>query len=288
MSELPGGIADIEITGRAGTGGMSEVYRARRVSDGAPVAVKVLHDMWRQELELVARFHNEARLLSELRHRHIVAALAHGTLDDGRPYLVLEWMPSDLARALTDRAPVPLGHARRVGAALASALAELHARGIVHRDLKPANVLLSGDELAAAELKLGDLGLAKIPAAAVASASPATGHAVSTGARSSLGTGDYMAPEQWFGAKTVDAAADVYALGVLLFRMLSGRLPFAAEHERELMVLHLFESPPWELLEHLAHDTEGARALYACLRVMLDKSAAQRPSAAAIADALAS
>ncbi len=145
----------------------------------------------------------------------------------------------------------------------------LHARGLVHRDLKPANVLLARQEPGAWELKLADLGLAKRlpPHGTASSALP-----VSTADSALLGTWDYMAPEQWFRPKSVDFTVDIYALGVLWFQLLAGRLPFIGGEE-SLRSCHMFKLPPLQLLEGLA-----AEATRAMVGRMLGKTPPERPA----------
>jgi len=246
-------LADHVLVRRAALGAMSEVYEGRHVDSGRPVAVKILRAEWCLHAEVVVRFLNEARALQRIRHPRVVEAIACGALPKGEPFMILEWLPEDLALmmarvggALSARA------ALRMASQLADALAALHERGIVHRDLKPANVLLTQGDPDVAEVKLADLGLAKmLPEAndrAPATAEPLSALPISTGGSALMGTWEYMAPEQWIQSKRVDSKADVYALGVLLFQMLTGRLPFVAEQQQELMYLHVLERPPLDLL----------------------------------------
>lgn len=202
--------------------------------------------------------------------------------------MVLEWLPSTLARALA-RAGGRLSYpaAARVCAAIAQALGALHERGIIHRDLKPSNALLSDDDPSTAIIKLGDLGLSKVTGHGSTNAqgsgvqgdqrvSPAV--AISTGGSTVLGTWDYMAPEQWIQSKQVTSKADVYSLGVLLFQMLAGRLPFVADDERTFMALHLLEAPPWHLLDGHLHGANAMPNLTDRLAAMLRKRPRDRPS----------
>lgn len=276
-------IGEFEIVGLIATGGMSQVYRASRIHDGEPVAVKILHEAWCGDDELRARFCNEASVLEQIDHPCIVTAMERGITPEGAPFMILEWLPSTLERVLVLADGRILYHlAARVTTHVARALAALHQRGIIHRDLKPSNILLSQNDLSTATIKLGDLGLAKIAARGpghhgadtrerVAAAVP-----VSTGGNTVLGTWDYMAPEQWIQAKQATPVADVYALGVILFRMLAGRLPFIADDERTLMALHLFEEPSWKLLDSPVEPTPtklGDRLVR-----MLSKRIGDRPS----------
>jgi serine/threonine-protein kinase len=263
-------IDDYELVRHVTTGAMSEVYEGRHVASGLHVAVKVLSPELCEHEELVARFRNEGHTLLNLHHAHLVRVFACGHLPEGVPYTVMEWLPVDLHQAMSRAAaPLPSHTAMQVTAQLADALDALHTHGIIHRDLKPSNVLLSREGASGWEVKLADLGLAKArPEAQAPSATP-----VSTGSGTLLGTWDYMAPEQWIQSKTVDAQADVYALGVLSFQMLTGRLPFIAEQQKDLMFFHLFEQPPLDQLEGRA--PASTRELVAR---MLDKTPSRRPT----------
>lgn len=276
-------VDDYEVLRRVAIGASSEVFEARHLGSGRAAAVKVLHAAWCLDAELVARFLNEARALQAIQHPRIVIAHASGVLAEGPPFMILEWLPVDLHRVLARAAGgLPACTAARIAGQVGEALAALHERGIVHRDLKPANVLLTGEEPAVADIKLADLGLAKVRAGAAEGQAAAAGAVtaafpVSTGGGALLGTWDYMPPEQWIRSKDVDAKADVYALGVLLFQMLSGTLPFIAEQPQELMSLHLFEEPPLARLEGVA-----PAAIRALIARMLSKKASARPAMAEI------
>jgi eukaryotic-like serine/threonine-protein kinase len=269
MSILPPGerIGDYSVIRYVSSGAMSDVYEARHALSGHPVAMKVL--LWSEDPEVKARFLNESGSLQEIKHARIITVFAVGALPDGAPFMALEWMPLDLHQALSRAAgPLPLSSALRIAEQLAEALAALHERDIIHRDLKPANVLLTHEDLSTAEIKLTDLGLAKI-------GSSREGHRaqhVSTANSKLLGTGDYRAPEQWISPKNVDPKADVYSLGVLLFQMLIGRLPFINQ-EKDLMESHLFLEPPFHLLDGLV--STGLRDL---VEGMLAKKAPARPT----------
>ena len=266
-----------EIVRHIATGATSDVFEGRHRSSGRTVAVKVLHADVCLDEGLVRRFFNEALALQHMDHPHIVKIVDCAALPSGAPFMVLEWLPSDLHRALA-RAGGALAPevGARMAMQLARALGALHERGIVHRDLKPANVLLSHEDPAVAEVKLADLGLAKLLAGTTdRNAEPtslSTLH-ISTGQRAVFGTWEYMAPEQWLQSKTVDTKADVYSLGVLLFQMLTGRLPFVAAQEKDWMYYHVLEDPPLHLLgDHVP------RPLRDLVGRMLRKKGPQRPT----------
>jgi len=277
-----------EIVRRAGRGATSEVYEARAPHRGQTVAVKILDEAFCLDADAIARFLNEARMLASFRHPRVVALFASGSLPAGPPFMVLEWLPEQLHRAL-DRAggALTVRAAARAASQIAEGLAALHERGVVHRDLKPANVLLDGGDVTVAQLKLADLGLAKVYAGAGAEEASRSEDRlsllpISTGNSALLGTYDYMAPEQWENPKKVDPKVDVYALGVLLFQVLTGALPFVAEEPKDLMVMHLFMDPPLHLLDAVV--SPAGRDLVA---QMLSKLPRSRPSMREVLDRLA-
>lgn len=260
-----------------GIGGTCQVYRARASNKPLYVAVKVLDPVWTRNDELRARFANEVEMLRTMSHPHIVSFLGAGVLAGDLPFVILEWMPFHLAKFLASGKPL-LGATVHVGVQIARALVVLHRRGIVHRDIKAGNVLLDGADPEKARVCLADLGLAKV--------SPSERHNaamthVSTGGAALLGTWDTMSPEQWIKSKTVDAKSDVYSLGVVLYQMLAGRLPFVANEDRHLMALHLFEDPPMDL----AHPEAGT-ALRELVSGMLAKLPRKRPSSVEVLERL--
>ncbi|WP_437759325.1 serine/threonine-protein kinase [Sorangium sp. So ce1389] len=213
----------------AGSGGMGDVYRARDRHDGEPVALKLLRS---SDLQLVARFQREARLLAELRHPAIARHVAHGVSEQGQHYLAMEWLEGEDLAARLARGPLGVDEALALVHRVAEALSLVHARGVVHRDLKPANLFLQGGQLD--QVKILDFGIARDAAA--------TGGLTEPGV--AIGTPAYMAPEQVRGELDIDARADVYALGCLLFECLTGKAPFWAEHAFAVLVKVLFEDAP--------------------------------------------
>jgi eukaryotic-like serine/threonine-protein kinase len=279
MFEARSRVGEYEILRYVASGGMSEVYEARRGNDSSSVALKVLHRDLCVHAGVVTRFLNEARALEALSHERVVALFAQGLIPGGSPFMALEWLPSSLEQAL-ERAGGSLTApiAARVVAQIAEGMASLHERGVIHRDLKPGNILMTGSDPARAGIKLADFGLIKVMGAGSAGGrtgalSPVEIFAISTAGSDVLGTAAYTAPEQWIHSKSVDAAADVYSLGVLLFQMLAGSLPFLASRPKEWMAQHTLLPPPLERL-----DGRAPASLRKLVARMLSKKASLRPT----------
>jgi serine/threonine-protein kinase len=233
--------ARYEILGKIAEGASSAVWEARDGETGHTVAIKAVsleEAGWRAEVR--DRFQQEARLLTMVQHRHVVGVHAHGETDDGYLYLVLDRLCGE---TLADRLARPPRLSWREAAAIAvelgRGLGALHARGVVHRDLKPANVILH-EEDGAAVAKLIDLGISKAGAAA---ADPVL-FATLTATGQVLGTPEYMSYEQALGERDVDARADVWALGVVLYEMLAGRRPFTGANVNAVLAAIRRGAPP--------------------------------------------
>lgn len=261
------------------SGAMSEVYEGRRAGSETSVAVKILHLDLCLYPTVVTRFLNEALALEALKHERIIALFAWGRLPEKPPFMVLEWLPCSLEQAL-ERAggPLELAVAARIAAQIAEATATMHDRGIVHRDLKPANILLTEGDLGRAEIKLADFGLIKVLGKKTGitvpgAMAPIDVYPLSTAGSDLLGTCEYMAPEQWIQSKNVDARADVYSLGVLLFQMITGELPFQAVQPKDWMALHTLRTPPLHRLDGLT-----PLPLRDLIARMLSKKIAPRPT----------
>ena len=221
-------LAHYRITAKLGEGGMGEVWRATDSKLGREVAIKVLPESFSSDPERLARFEREAKVLASLNHPHI-AAIYGLEVDGGRRALVLELVEGPTLGERLAQGPLPLAEALGIARQIAEALEEAHDKGIVHRDLKPANVKLT----AGGKVKVLDFGLAKAldPMSGSGSSASLLAHSptMSLGATMQgviLGTAAYMSPEQARGANA-DRRADVWAFGVVLFEMLSGRMLFA-------------------------------------------------------------
>ena len=204
-----------------GSGGMGAVYLAEHVHMRKVVAVKVLHREMTYMPEVVARFEREAVAAGRIEHPHVAAATDFGRLEDGAFYLVLEYVEGKSLRELLDEGgPLAPEVAAHIAEQIADALSAAHAAGIVHRDLKPDNVMLIQRDADSHFVKVLDFGIAKIELGGTQSQLTQMG--------SVFGTPEYMAPEQASGTP-VDARADLYTLGIILYEMLTGRTPFAAD-----------------------------------------------------------
>ena len=216
-----------------GTGGMSSVYRAVDTLLERNVALKILHPHYGEDAEYVERFRREARSVAQLSHPNIVTVIDRGEAD-GHQYIVFEYVDGESLKQLVDRTgPLPARRAVELGLQVAEALAFAHNAGLVHRDVKPQNVLVTED----GEAKVTDFGIAR---------SLDVEHGV-TQTGTVLGTSNYLSPEQARG-QTVTPATDVYSLGVVLYELLTGEVPFPGENFVAVAMKHINEEPP-SLLE---------------------------------------
>lgn len=272
---------------RVGEGGMGFVYKARQDPIGRMVALKILLPDKMGEDRAVARFLNEARIISQLRHHNTVKLIDFGQLSDKRLFIAMEYLDggtlADLMAGKRLAAPAALRIARQI----CKSLAEAHAMGIIHRDLKPENVLL--DEMHGEEVhvRVVDFGLAKLPGKAAAMRDLEVsrfGRMVETVPGVRLGTPAYMSPEQAF-ARPVDARSDLYSVGVLLYRMLTGHLPFDGDNTTGIALAHLHDAP--EPMDEVAPEAQVDPEVEALVMRLLAKSPDDRPtSVAAVLQAL--
>jgi serine/threonine protein kinase/tetratricopeptide (TPR) repeat protein len=229
-----------EVLAPLGAGGMGEVYRARDTRLAREVAVKVLPAGFVADADRLRRFEVEARSVSALNHPNIVTIHDVGT-QDGAPYVVWELLEGETLRQRLASGPLPARKAVDYGLQIARGLAAAHEKGIVHRDLKPENLFVTRDE----RIKILDFGLAKAvaPAAAGAGETAVPTEAPGTEPGVVMGTMGYMSPEQVRG-QAVDQRSDVFALGAILYEMLSGRLAFQGASAADTMSAILGAEPP--------------------------------------------
>jgi serine/threonine protein kinase len=229
MKDLVGqDLGQYHIIEQIGKGGMATVYRARQSSIGRDVAIKVLPSTLMHDDTFLGRFYQEAEVVARLQHPHVLPVYDFGEFE-GMPYIVMAYLNGGtLADYIRDHGPLGLDEVGRFVGQISSALDYAHRKGIIHRDFKPSNVLL--DEQG--NTYLADFGLAKV--------SESTMQLTGTGI---LGTPMYMAPEQAESGE-LTAAVDVYALGVTIFQMLTGRLPYEASTPLGVMMAHVTQPIP--------------------------------------------
>ena len=221
-------LGSYELIRQLGEGGMAQVYLARDVRLAREVAVKVLDQRLGARPGFRERFLREARVAASLDHQNIVPLYDFGESDQQLLYLVMPYVSGGSLQDRLKEAPFPVGEVATYGSQIADALEYAHQRGVVHRDVKPANMLLHAD----GRLLLSDFGLAKI----LNTARPAAPRN-----HPDAGTPEYMAPEQINGRS--DERSDIYALGVVLYLLLTGRLPFTGSTSAKVMERHLYRLP---------------------------------------------
>ncbi len=224
------------IVRKLGEGGMGAVYEAKHQLTGRKLAIKCLHPQFLSNREVVERFHREAQAATAVGNEHIIEVTDMGTFDDNSPFIVLEFLDGIEFADLLDKEPaMPVSRVVHIVTQVCDALRNAHAQGIVHRDLKPENIYLIKRGNDSDFVKVLDFGISKMKESAeeVGSGLTKTGMA--------LGTPYYMAPEQAQGLRDVDHRTDIYAIGVILFQALTGRLPFDADTYPLLMVKILTE-----------------------------------------------
>ena len=250
-----------EIVEMIGEGGMGEVYRARDRRLGRDVALKILPVHFASDPQMKVRFEREAKAVSALNHPHICTLYDVGS-DQGIDYLAMEYIEGETLAKRLARGPIPLVDVIRFGTEIADALDKAHRKGLVHRDLKPSNVMITKSGA-----KLLDFGLAKTTRPSIwdRSASFAeTAEKPITGSGTLVGTLEFMAPEQLQG-KDADARTDIFALGNLLYRMVTGKRPFEAESHASLVAAILEHEPPSILTVDPAQPLALDRLIRACL-----------------------
>jgi tRNA A-37 threonylcarbamoyl transferase component Bud32 len=239
-----------------GDGGMARVYLARDDVLGRDVALKVLEDRYADDENFVERFRREAQHAASLNHPGVVQVYDQGRSEDGAYYMAMEYVPGGtLKERIVRGGPLDPSEAAAIGSRVADALAEAHRGGIVHRDVKPQNVLLG----TSGEAKVADFGIARAASATTM-----------TETNMVLGTASYMSPEQVRGER-VGPQSDLYSLGVVLYEMLTGELPYEASDAIATAMKHLEQSPP--------HPREANPAVPEELDALVVRLLAKDPSA---------
>ncbi len=238
-------VGGYDVHARIGAGGMGEVYRARDTKLGRDVAIKILPPRFTSDPDRLARFEREARMLASLNHPHIGAI--YGLEDaDGVRALVLELVDGETLADRIARGPIPLHDTLALARQIADALEAAHEKGIVHRDLKPANIKITPEGV----VKVLDFGLAKAASGDTASADLTQSPTMTVGGTREgviLGTAAYMSPEQAKG-RPADKRADVWAFGIVLYEMLTGRPAFAGDTLADVIAKVIEREPDWSAL----------------------------------------
>jgi eukaryotic-like serine/threonine-protein kinase len=266
MSLVGSQIAGYVVERELGAGGTGTVYLCRNTLIDRTVAVKVLHDDQALDAEQVDRFFQEAKAAAEIGHPHIITIIDFGQLtteQGARSYLMMEALEGESLDKRMRRGGLSLDDVRHIFEQCCSALTASHGKGIVHRDLKPANIFLCRYSFDALFVKLLDFGIAKLAAPSPTQRRTRFGMV--------LGTPAFMSPEQCEGKGAIDHRSDIYSLGVVLYEMLTGALPFDGE-VRDIMLGHLHQTPrppralnasvppPWEALcLHMMEKAKTAR-----------------------------
>ncbi|APR79751.1 Adenylate cyclase [Minicystis rosea] len=257
-----------EIEEQAGSGSTGTIYRGIDTINGERVAVKVLRGL---EDVHAARFVREARILARVRHPGVVRYIDHGRADGGHAYLVMEWLEGEDLRERLARAGLTMNESILLARRVAEALAVVHAQGLVHRDIKPANLFLPGGRVE--DAKIIDFGLAR--GAITSAALTQTGLV--------LGTPSYMAPEQARGKREIDARADLFSLGAVMFKCLTGHAPFEGRSIMAVLTKVLLDDAP-RVSDMRADVPEALDALVA--RLLAKEPEDRPPDATAVAAAL--
>jgi serine/threonine protein kinase len=229
---------EYRIIERIGTGGMGSVYKAEQPSMNRLVAIKVLHPRFANREDLVSRFRREARAMSQLSHPNTARVYKFGQLADGAAYFVMDYMEGkNLAHVVRADGAMEPDRAINVMIQVCGALDEAHRAGIIHRDLKPENIFLTNQGGTADFPKVLDFGLAK-----VSEKQMGRGSMMLTQQGMVFGTPEFMSPEQTQG-ETLDRRSDIYSLGLILYELLTGKLPFDAVKPIDIMRAHVHETP---------------------------------------------
>jgi len=222
-----------------GQGGMGRVIEAQHLDLDRRVAVKVLHPELRSNSDLVDRFLREGRAAAKIEGEHVARVLDVDRLDDGTPFLVMEFLEGhDLSVVRRSRSPLPIADAIEYVLQACTAIKEAHERGIIHRDIKPANLFLTRSRLGAPCVKVLDFGISKV-------SGPLDGSEPSlTKTSLVMGSAEFMSPEQMLSTRNVDVRTDIWALGVVLYELLTALPPFVGENMTQVCAMVMSQSPP--------------------------------------------
>jgi len=222
-------VGPYRIVEQLGQGGMATVFKAYHAALDRYVAIKVMHPAFKEDPTFLARFQREARVVAKLEHPNIVPVYDYAE-HNGAPYLVMKFVEGETLKAKLARGPISLTEAVKIVEAVGTGLDYAHKQGILHRDIKPSNVMLAAD----GNVYLADFGLARIAQAGESTLS----------SDSLLGTPHYMSPEQAKGVKELDAGTDIYSLGVVIYELVVGRLPFSADTPFAIIHDHIYTPLP--------------------------------------------
>jgi serine/threonine-protein kinase len=254
---------------KIGSGGIGSVYAAEHIALGSQVAIKVLRGAAAADASEIARLRREAQVQVSIEHPNVVRVFDLDQMPDGSIYVVMELLRGfSLAERLREQGPLAPGEAIPIFRQVCLALDAAHRLGVVHRDLKPGNIFICDDRA----VKVLDFGMSKLSGAESLTQDGYT-----------LGTPEYMSPEQCIGAP-VDPRADVYAFGVLMYEALTGEIPLRGRHRRELLDLHQRTMP--SLMRDRRPDLDIPPELDAAVMACLAKRAAERPATARVLDQL--
>jgi serine/threonine protein kinase len=254
---------------RIGAGGMGLVYRATHVLIGRKLAIKLLRRRYASQSEVAERFVQEARIASSVKHPNVVDIIDYGITPQGSPYYVMEFLAGhSLAHEIKHSGPVEVRRALNISVQIARGLAAAHQAGIIHRDLKPDNVFVVPADVGAPEqVKILDFGIARV----------AGRKNRLTAAGSVVGTPEYMSPEQARGDE-LDSRSDIYALGVVLFELLTGQVPLSGDSKVGTLTKQVFELPP--PIREIDPRFAGYPTIEAVLGRLLAKNRDERPGSA--------
>lgn len=235
-----------------GRGGVGEVYHGKHLLVGRPVAIKILRDKYAGNRSMIVRFFREAQAAAAIGHKHIIDIFDVGVTEQGDPFIVMEYLEGESLEDFLQRSGrVSLGAACGILEPVLEALSATHEKNIVHRDLKPANIFLSYSSSSTSPVvKLIDFGVAKMPMA------PESAQITQTGAM--VGTPHYMAPEQIVNAELIDTRTDLFTIGVILYELLTGSLPYDAKGPNAMMKDIVFGAtlPPTDLFREFPKEAE--------------------------------